>query len=80
ALLEQIQGQLPTTAEVVAQSLYAEIGQGSQVRAVQDMLQALKDANCLSYTEQYGYKLQSSAGQEWMKERDDQPVPDEGVH
>ncbi|AWJ86777.1 hypothetical protein TSH58p_25345 (plasmid) [Azospirillum sp. TSH58] len=80
ALLEQIQDQLPTTAELVAQCLYAEIGQGSQVRPVQDMLQALKDANCLSYTEQYGYKLQSSAGQEWMKERDDPHIPDEVVH
>lgn len=80
ALLEQIQDQLPTTVELVAQCLYAEVGQGSRIRAVQATLQALKDANCLSYTEQYGYKLQSSAGQEWMKERDDLPVPDEGVH
>lgn len=80
ALLEQIQDQVPTTAELVAQCLYAEVGQGSQLRAVQDALQALVDANCLSYGEQHGYKLQSSAGQEWMRERDDHPVPDESVH
>ena len=79
-LLEQIQEQLPTTAELVAQCLYSHLGQDSNLREVSEVLHALKDANCLSYTEKYGYKLQSSSGQEWMKERDDQPAPEENIH
>ena len=79
-LLEHIQEQTPTTAELVAQCLYARVGQDGNQHEVADVLLALKDANCLSYTEKYGYKLQSSSGQEWMKERDDQPAPDETIH
>lgn len=79
-LLEQIQEQQRTSEDLVARCLYARVGDDGQSRAVQDILHALKDANCLAYTEKYGFKLQTSSGQEWMKERDDLAVPDEQIH
>lgn len=69
ALLEQIQEQVPTTAELVAQCLYTKVGQGSQVQAVTDALERLRSANHVSYSGKQGYKVQSSAGQDWEEER-----------
>lgn len=69
ALLELIQDQTPTTPDLVAKSLYDRLGAGNQVRAIQDALEHLRDANLLGYTEKHGYKIQSSAGQEWERER-----------
>jgi hypothetical protein len=69
ALLEQIQEQVPTTAELVAQCLYSRVGQGSQVQAMTDALERLRSANHVSYSEKQGYKVQSSAGQDWEEER-----------
>src|ERR1019366_2729026 len=69
ALLEQIQEQVPTTAELVAQCLYSRVGQGNQVQAVTDAMERLRSANHVSYSEKQGYKIQSSAGQDWEEER-----------
>jgi hypothetical protein len=72
ALLEQLQDQNPpiaTTSELVSQCLYSRVGQGSQVQAVTDALERLRSANHLSYSEKQGYKIQSSAGQDWEEER-----------
>lgn len=80
ALLEQIQETMPTTPELVARCLYERVGAPPNQRTVADMLEVLRAARCLSFTEQYGYKIQSSAGQDWNRERDDLPVPDEQVH
>lgn len=80
ALLERIQERTPTTDALVAQCLYTRLGQDGIQREVADTLQALKDANCLSYTEKLGYKLQSSSGQEWVRERDDLSAPDATIH
>lgn len=69
ALLELIQEQRPTTIEFVARCLYRDMRAGSNVNEVRDALEALRDEGLLQYSEKRGYKIQSSAGQEWEKER-----------
>ncbi|MBI2378669.1 MAG: BREX system P-loop protein BrxC [Deltaproteobacteria bacterium] len=71
ALLELIQEQTPTKAQLVAQTLYSYLGEGNRVPAVTDALEKLRALNLLSYSEKQGYKIQSSAGQEWQRERED---------
>ena len=71
ALLEVIQGDQATTAELVAQCLYARLGQGSLVSETTEALERLRAASLLSYSEKLGFKLQSPAGQEWDRERSD---------
>jgi hypothetical protein len=70
ALLELIQEEIPTMPPLVAQCLYARLGQGNQVPAVTRALDKLRGLSLLSYSEKQGYKIQSSAGQEWQKERE----------
>ena len=72
ALLELVQEQMATTPKLVAQCLYDQIGKGNQEGAVSEALEKLRALNLLSYSEKVGYKIQSSAGQEWAKERDAQ--------
>ncbi len=79
ALLEQIQEKEPTTPELVASCLYARLGEGNQVSAVAEALDRLRSASLLSYSEKQGYKIQSSAGQEWNHERERLPVTGEQV-
>lgn len=74
ALLELIQEQVPTTDELVTKCLYARLGVGDQKSAVREALERLRAANLLGYSEKQGYKIQSSAGQEWERERRDLPV------
>jgi hypothetical protein len=69
ALLELIQDTVPTDAKLVAQSLYDKVGRGNQVPEVTNALEELRRRNLLSYSEKQGYKLQSSAGEEWERER-----------
>jgi hypothetical protein len=71
ALLELIQEKLATTAELVAQCLYARLGEGNRVQDVSVALEKLRSLSLLSYSEKQGYKIQSSAGQEWQRDRDD---------
>ncbi len=79
ALLELIQETRPTTPELVASCLYARLGQGSQVHLVSQALEKLRAANLVAYSEKHGFKIQSSAGQEWERERDDIGVTAEQV-
>jgi hypothetical protein len=74
ALLELIQDQTATMPELVASCLYARLGQGSQVQPVTAALEKLRNLGLLSYSEKGGFKVQSSAGQEWERERTDFPV------
>jgi len=74
ALLEHIQEQTPTTPELVAACLYPRLGAGNQVQEVTQALEKLRGLNLLSYSEKTGFKIQSSAGQEWERERSDFPV------
>lgn len=79
ALLELIQEQTPTTPTLVAQCIYARLGEGNRVPAVTEALEKLKQLSLLSYSEKHGYKIQSSAGQEWQRERDDFGVTQEQI-
>lgn len=69
ALLELIQERLPTDARLVAACLYDRLDRGSQQSAVQDALEELRRANLLGYSEKQGYKIQSSSGEEWERDR-----------
>lgn len=79
ALLELIQEQEPTTPDLVARCLYRRLGEGNQVQAVAQALERLRAANLVAYSEKHGFKIQSSAGQEWERERDDIGVTAEQV-
>lgn len=79
ALLELIQEQTPTVPELVAQCLYSRLGEGNRVQAVTEALEKLRSLSLLSYSEKQGFKIQSSAGQEWQRERDDFPIAQEQI-
>ena len=44
-----------------------------------EALEELRRRNLLGYSEKHGYKLQSSAGEEWERERRDIPAPREAI-
>ena len=71
AMLELVQDRMPTTAELVAACLYRRLGQPSRLAELTDALERLRQKSLLSYGEKQGYRIQSSAGQEWAKERSD---------
>jgi hypothetical protein len=78
ALLELIQDVLPTEAELVAQCLYGQVGQGNNLPAVTEALEQLREWRLLAYGEKHGYKIQSTAGEEWAREREEyEPGGDE---
>ena len=79
ALLELIQEQTPTTPELIAACLYAKLGEGNRVQIVNEALEKLRSLSLLSYSEKHGFKIQSSAGQEWQRERDDIGVTQEQI-
>ena len=79
ALLELIQDVQPTDARLVAQCLYDRLDRGSQVTEVTQALETLRRRNLLGYSEKTGYKIQSTAGEEWERERRDIPVPREMI-
>lgn len=70
ALLELIQETTATTPELVAKCLYSTLGEGNRVPQVTEALEKLRSQSHLSYSEKQGYKIQSSAGQEWQYERE----------
>jgi hypothetical protein len=80
ALLEQIQDdKLPTTAALVAQCMYDRLDRGSQVGPITEALEELRRRNLVSYSEKLGYKIQSTAGEEWERERRDLGVSSEAT-
>jgi hypothetical protein len=74
ALLELIQEQEPTTLTLVSQCLYSQLGMGNQESAIFSALEKLRNLGLLSFSEKLGYKIQSSAGQEWQRDRDSYSV------
>ena len=74
ALLELIQERVPTTEDTVARCLCDHLGADSLVDAVKEQLQLLRAHGFLSWSEASGYKVMSSAGVEWQRERDGFPV------
>lgn len=79
ALLELIQEQTPTMPELVAACLYSRLGDGNRVPEVTAALEKLRSLGLLSYSEKHGFKIQSSAGQEWQHDRDDIGVTQEQI-
>ncbi|MEI8256765.1 MAG: BREX system P-loop protein BrxC, partial [Deltaproteobacteria bacterium] len=71
ALLELVQEQQATTVQLIAQCLYDRIGSGGNVAAIPKTLESLRAANLIGYSEKLGFKIQSSTGQEWQRERED---------
>jgi hypothetical protein len=74
ALLELIQDVEPTDALLVARCLYDRLDRGSLQAEVAEALETLRRRNLLGYSEKTGYKIQSTAGEEWERERRDIPV------
>lgn len=79
SLLELIQEQQPTTTKFISQCLYERLGRGNNESTVQEALDKLRDLGFISYSEKTGYKIQSSAGQEWQRERDDYGVTNDEI-
>ncbi|MEQ1910553.1 MAG: BREX system P-loop protein BrxC [Vicinamibacterales bacterium] len=71
ALLELIQDSVPTDARLVAQCLYDHVERGNNLAAVTNALEDLRRRALLGYSEKQGYKVQSTAGEEWDRERRD---------
>ena len=74
SLLELIQEQQATTMELIGKCLYQRMGVGNTEPEIQQALDKLRNLGLISYSEKLGYKIQSSAGQEWQRERDDYGV------
>jgi hypothetical protein len=73
ALLELIQDTDPTTEDLVARCLAERMDGGNQQAAVRQAMEELRRRNLLGYSEKTGFKIQSSAGEEWERERADFP-------
>ncbi len=79
ALLELIQETVATDAKLVAECLYDRIDRGNILPQVTEALEELRRRNLLGFSEKQGYKLQSSAAEEWARERRDLPVSRETI-
>lgn len=82
ALLELLQGDeenrgIATDSKMVAACLYADMRDGDNEPGVREALELLRRENLLGYSERRGYKIQSSAGQDWEAERRNIHVPQE---
>lgn len=77
ALLELVQETIPTTPRAVAQVLYDRLDRGDNLAEVKGALEDLARRNLLGYSEREGYKLQSSSGEEWERERREMPAATE---
>jgi hypothetical protein len=79
ALLELIQDSTPTDAKLVAQCLYDRVDLGNNVADVTAALEELRRRNLVTYSQKEGYKIQSSAGEDWERERRDIGAPRETI-
>jgi hypothetical protein len=57
--------------------MYDRLDRGSQVGPITEALEELRRRNLVSYSEKLGYKIQSTAGEEWERERRDLNVSSE---
>jgi hypothetical protein len=80
ALLELIQESLRTDEKLVAQALYDRVDRGNHAAAISNALQELRSRGLLGYSEKLGFKIQSSAGEEWTRERREIPVARESIN
>jgi hypothetical protein len=79
AMLELTAERRSVDLALVAQCLYDRVDRGNQIPQIQGALDELRQANLLGYSERTGYKLQSSAGEEWERERRDIGVSNDRV-
>ena len=79
ALLELIQEQQATTPELVGKCLYQRMEMGNNEPEINQALEKLRNLGLISYSEKLGYKIQSSAGQEWQRERDEYGVTNQQI-
>ncbi len=79
ALLELIQDTHSTGTELIARCLFDRVDLGDNRPMVQAALDELRDAGLLGYSEKLGYKIQSTAGEEWERERREHGVPRERI-
>jgi hypothetical protein len=79
ALLELIQEQQATTPELIGKCLYQRMGMGNAEPEIQQALEKLRNLGLISYSEKLGYKIQSSTGQEWQRERDEYGVTNQQI-
>lgn len=70
-LLELNHEKEPVRDELIATCLYRTLGDENPLHALKPVLERLRNLNVISFSEKEGYKIQSSAGQEWQRERDD---------
>lgn len=70
-LVQELKDAYRTDARMVAQCIYDSLDRGDRVSAVADALDALHRAGLLGYSEKHGYKIQSTSGEEWDRERRD---------
>jgi hypothetical protein len=70
AMLEIVQEHDKTSPELIARCLYRTLGQGNEQPKIQTALDKLRGQSFIGYSEKTGYKIESSAGQEWQRERD----------
>jgi hypothetical protein len=79
ALLELIQETVPTDAKLVAQCLFDRLDRGNLLEPVTEALEELRRRNLLGKSERHGYKIQSSAAEEWERDRRDISVGRETI-
>lgn len=75
SLLQLIQDKTPTTPALISQCLYGRLGEGTCEPAVSRALEMMRGLGLVTWSDKQGWKLQSSAGQEWLRERDDRGIP-----
>ncbi len=71
ALLELNYEKRSVSEELVASCLYPSVGAANPLNEVKPALEKLRTLNLVGYSEKEGYKIQSSAGQEWQREREE---------
>lgn len=74
ALLELNNDKTSVTEELIASCLYSRLGDGNPLNEVKPALERLRNLNLIGFSEKEGYKIQSSAGQEWQRERENDMV------
>jgi len=70
AMLELVSDHQKASEDLIARCLYQRLGDSNLLPEVEKALDGLKAASFVGYSEKTGYKIESSAGQEWQNERD----------
>ncbi len=77
ALLEVLSESQAVTSALVASCLFDHVARGNGEPAVKEALEELRRRNLLSYSVKQGYRVQSSAAEEWERERREITLPRE---